>query len=900
MNTVGAQILNVSDAISSNIASLGNQRALLAQNILSQLRNLVEGTAVLLHKGSPGATFDYPSIEPALAFVKGRSALNFLGRFHGLLQASASHYTLDGDASERLMLKYCEYLFRIRRLLESSNSLSVLANLEAFPVDLDPSLREYHEKIAARIAAKPSASTTSLVTDRYYIHKSRSFYVGGAVYYEVTFFRAINHVSKFDRIIGFTALDLAEHHAVSLTIRQDSIESFGQRMPITIITDWEVSIRPCEFDNFARCLGKQLKTRTNSLEYRTLMHWLKSRACSLLELIDVSDTEYAAVRDSATEGVGNPMLFCVLDQARTIAKKRQPGSNIVRYLMLRMCNQVIKAQHSGQGCEHLSGMHFAFGCIPFDVMPFCTSLPDHNPRYWDLLQSIPTADRSHELLARRVKINVERHKTLYTSLAEVERFGDVATLQITHNSQLYYKHSKRRLVVDKGHIFIQGYEEDTISIIKKLQEYSIGGIDGYAQAVDKWLCSVPGSIDDLGKAHALRELFSQSRVAVIYGAAGTGKSTMVNHIARFFNDRQKLFAAHTNPAIDNLRRKVTAQRADFKTIHSLIRRGAPDIKCDILVVDECSTVSNADMLKLLETVKPSLIVLVGDIYQIEAIQFGNWFGIIKAFIPSRSIFELDTPFRSTNQSLLSFWNKVRNIDADIAECISRNGYSSKLDDSLFKVQDQDEIILCLNYDGLYGINNVNRFLQSSNSGKAANWRDSTFKVGDPILFHDTERFRPVIYNNLKGRIVAIESGKGRIQFDVQLDRPLTEFDVKGCSELQWLGNATVRFSVYDYANSDEDNDDLNNFVPFQVAYAVSIHKAQGLEYEAVKIVITDANEDDISHSIFYTAITRARKSLRIFWTPETQRRILESLKRNGSIKDVSILACRCGLTPISR
>ena len=57
-------------------------------------------------------------------------------------------------------------------------------------------------------------------------------------------------------------------------------------------------------------------------------------------------------------------------------------------------------------------------------------------------------------------------------------------------------------------------------------------------------------------------------------------------------------------------------------------------------------------------------------------------------------------------------------------------------------------------------------------------------------------------------------------------------------------------------------------VPFQVAYAVSIHKAQGLECDSVKIVITDANEDDITHSIFYTAITRAREKLKIFWTPE--------------------------------
>jgi ATP-dependent exoDNAse (exonuclease V) alpha subunit len=47
----------------------------------------------------------------------------------------------------------------------------------------------------------------------------------------------------------------------------------------------------------------------------------------------------------------------------------------------------------------------------------------------------------------------------------------------------------------------------------------------------------------------------------------------------------------------------------------------------------------------------------------------------------------------------------------------------------------------------------------------------------------------------------------------------------------WVEGSTVRFSVYDYNTSDEDDDSLNTSVPFQVAYAVSIHKAQGLEYD---------------------------------------------------------------------
>lgn len=221
-----------------------------------------------------------------------------------------------------------------------------------------------------------------------------------------------------------------------------------------------------------------------------------------------------------------------------------------------------------------------------------------------------------------------------------------------------------------------------------------------------------------------------------------------------------------------------------------------------------------------------------------------------------------------------------------------------LDKTLFETQGQDEIILCLNYDGLYGINNVNRFLQSSNLGAATTWRVSTYKVGDPVLFYDNERFRPVIYNNLKGRIVDIRHDRGWIQFDVELDRYLSEFDVDG-DELEWVEGSTVRFTVYDSDASDEDDDSLNTSVPFQVAYAVSIHKAQGLEYDSVKIVITDANEDDITHSIFYTAVTRARERLRIFWTPETQQGVLQSLQRSTNPQDVAILVSRRGLSPIN-
>lgn len=898
MTTVSKQIQSADEAICRNIEALADQRALLSQNVLSQLRNLVEGVVVRLHTGSPDAEFNYAAVEPGLAFVKSKARFNFLGKFHKLIQKSVSHYTLDGDASERLMLKYYEYLHRIRSLLQDNCRVAVLANLDAFPVDLDPSLREYHEKIAARIVAAHSTPLDSSTRDRYYIHKTRPFFLDGRIYYEVTFYRAVNKVSKFDRIIAFTNIDMTDKYAAMLTLQRDSIEVLGQTMPITIIREWEVSIRPCEFDNFARLLGIALDVRTNSTEYRYLMYGLTAGSDSLLDLLDMPDNKYVAVRAAGTAGVAKPQVFPVLDEARRIVRSVAPGQNVLRYLMLRMHNQILKSQYHRDGCGLLSGMKLWYGCIPFDTMPFCTSLTAHNPRYWDLVESLDATGRNHELLVRRVMNNVERHGILYTPVIDLEEFGDVNRLISTYNNKLYYKHTERRLVLDKGHVFIRGYENDTVFIVEKLQEYALSGIAGYTHAVERWLDETPRGIDDPAKKDALKQLFRQSRVALIYGAAGTGKSTMVDHIAHYFKDKEKLFLAHTNPAIDNLKRKVTAQNSDFRTISSQIYRSATDPEYDLLIIDECSTVSNADLIKVLKKTSFKLLVLVGDVYQIESIQFGNWFGIIRSFIPSASVFELTTPFRTKNDSLLGFWNKVRAIEDDIAEVMARNGYSTVLDKTLFETQGQDEIILCLNYDGLYGINNINRFLQSSNPGAATTWRVSTYKIGDPVLFYETERFRPVIYNNLKGRIVGIEHVPGHIQFDVELDRPLSEFDVVG-DELEWLGGSTVRFSVYEHDTSDEDDDSLNTTVPFQVAYAVSIHKAQGLEYDSVKIVITDANEDDITHNIFYTAVTRARERLRIFWTPETQQGVLQRLRRSTSPKDVTLLASRRGLTPVN-
>lgn len=901
MASVEQQVRSADSAICQNIERYAGDRGFLSQNLLAQLRNLAEGLIVWAHLGDPSAEFHYDQVGPALEAVKAKARFRLLSRFHGLLQASASHYTLDGDPSERLMLKYYEYLVRTRDLAQKEFGTAILANIEKFPADLDPSLREYHEKIAERVEAS-RATPASTRRERYYVHSSRPFFAGGHVYYEVTFSVAHNWTSKFDRTIAFTDIDLTDRYAAYLDLSSESITVLGKTMPILVIRAWEASIRPCEFDNFARLLGQSTRVQSSHTEYRNLMQYLTRTRSSLLDLVDMTDAAYGQLRRWALgESRRTPMIFPALDEARAVIRAKRPGSRVLRYLMLQMRNQWIKAQYEPMPNRWLSGLWLTSRSSPFDTMPFCTAPAGHVPRFADLAESLDATGREHELLARRVRNNVEQHGAIYTPAADCEDLGDVDALISKYNRLLPQtdRHAPRKLAHANGHVFIVGYEDDTVAIIERLQEIAGEGIDGYAEDVLQWLEDNPGEVDDELKAQALTGLFTRSKVALVYGPAGTGKSTMVDHIANYFADEPKLFLAHTNPAVDNLKRRVHAPNSSFSTIASHVGRSSSfGVAYGVVVIDECSFVDNASLLKVLDSTTFDLLVLVGDVYQIESIQFGNWFSLARSYVPKESVFELTKPWRTDDEALLTLWDRVRSLDDRIEESLAKNGYSKALGDELFQRESDDEVILCLNYDGLYGINNVNRFLQASNPSPAVNWGEATYKVGDPVLFTEADRFRPVIFTNLKGTITGIERVPGRITFDVELDREVTESDVR-FTDLRWVEGSTVQFDVFERPGSDDDDDEVNTLVPFQLAYAVSIHKAQGLEYDSVKVVITDANEERISHSIFYTAITRARRRLSIFWTAETQQRILSRLAVRENTKDESLLKARRGVVPLS-
>ena len=881
-----------------NLDALG--RGAVSQDILSNLRTFVEHTIFKIYAHANEAIYDYQQIEKAISFVKTKGQLKFLWRFHAYLQIVVSHYTLDPEDSERVMLKYYEFMLRIKAFLKNDYGFDVLANLDKFPLNTDRNLQEYYEKIAEKLTGRNyNADMASSINERYYIYKVKPFFVNQRIYYEVTFIPATDKASKFDRIIAFSTLDISKYYAVKLWTVEDSFLILGKTMPIFVIVNWEVAIRPIEIEKFSNVLGGSLKSYTGSAEVRGLMQFLTQTGFNLVELLCLDDSNYQQIRYKVLAAFNAKVshLFDLFDRCHEIIGNNRSGSNVLRYLLYHLKNKVIASQLDGAN-DKLSGLNLAYGCIPFDEMPFNTSLLDHNPRLGDLFDCIDSTDRMHEVFARYVLINTEKKGQLYTPRSELERFGDINTLVSIFNRKLYHnaRHQARRIEERNGHFYIHGYENDTVEIIKKLIELSVGGVQNYTGYVDGWLASEVHPVDCEEKKAALRQMFAQSSVALIYGSAGTGKSTLINHISNLFKNQSKLYLANTNPAVENMKRRVTVQTADtdFMTIAKFVGKQSVRIKYDIVIIDECSTVNNSDMKKILNKAEFDLLVLVGDIYQIEAIQFGNWFSAARGFLPTTSAYELTKPYRSHNQELQTLWDRVRNMDDRIVETIARNQYSATLDASIFVPAETDEIILCLNYDGLYGINNINRFLQEANPNPAVPWGLQLYKVGDPILFNESVRFNPVIYNNIKGWIVDIRYAEDKIQFTIEVDKPINGLEARYCDfellEDSVAGHSVIRFTVDDHRKVDENREvPITAVVPFQVAYAVSIHKAQGLEFNSVKIVITDEIEDHITHNIFYTAITRARGKLKIYWTPEVGQKILRTIKPKDNNRDVAFL-----------
>lgn len=879
------RIVEVNKGIEFNLNNSKNYRGFYAQNILDKLRNLLEYLALFIYnnKNKTNLDWDYENLQKSIKYIGDKSQYKEIYFFHKRLQISVSHYTNDEETSERLMLNYLLHLNKIKKFFAQNYNIEILTNINDFPMNLDTLSLEYYKKIAERI--KQTYFSKEQRQARFYIYSIKPFVVDKKIYYELTLTIASDHTSKFDKIIAFTHLDILKNYAVRLYLCDTHINMGAIKMPITIITQWSVDIRPCEIQNFCAFFNNKRINFARTKEYEKFMQFLTQKEINLLELIHFQK-EYEQIKSSFNANYNFKSLFSYLDKAREIILGNKKGANILRYTLYTMNNKIIKKQIAGKENTELSDLLLDFGCIPFETMPFCSSLKNHNPTLTDLLDCISVEDRKDELLARKIKNNSEINGYLYTDTRDLIQFlgnDDIDKLIDSYNQKLYYKHSNRKIEKYGNFLYLLEYEESIKNIKKYLEKFSKNGIENYEIQIQQWLQN--NSLDSPEKIDSLKNLFTQSRLALIYGSAGTGKTTMIQHISKFFHDKSKLYLANTNAAINNLRQRIKGiENSVFETIAAAKHK--KELKYDIVIIDECSTISNADMANILVKMQPQVLICVGDIYQIESIRFGNWFLFAKIFF-SNIVIELKKTYRTQDEKLKKLWEKVRMLEGDMLEIMVKEKYSQRLESFNFKTTCENEIILCLNYGGIYGVNNVNRILQESNKNPLHYFKGLNYKVGDPILFNEVERFDELLYNNLKGVITSIQDQNDSISFNIKVDKEIASSN--GSFKIVKKDKGWTEIQLFVFKHNGDDDDKSFNAVPFQVAYAISIHKAQGLEYDKVVIIISDEIEEQITHNIFYTAITRAKKNLTIYWSPETEKKVLENLKEKDINRDYQLL-----------
>lgn len=450
MNEFDEIILTINENICKNIATIEDgERGFHSQNILNNLRNLVEAIDQKIYSEVEEIVpNNYDDIEKSVRYVASRGELRFLSRFHDYLQVSVSHYTPDEDSSIRLMLKYYEWLIRIRAYVKNAFDLDILYNLEDYPLNQDNSMNEYYEKIA--LVLDNAHYNSRQANYRFYVQKSKPFFVGGKIYYEITVTPADDYSSKFNRFTVFSNREIPTFYAIKLDFIDSYIHILNRDMPIRIVNTYKVAIRPVELDKFSEILNLHT-VNTGTQEYYAMMDYITETGMSLTEIIDLDDVYYESIKQRISIKSKSNNFFAILDKCRNISMSKSRGANIIRYLLYRLRNKIIKYQIADYPNNWISFLKLLNGCLPFDDMPFDASLLDHNPSLLDLFACLDSREREHELLARKIRTNTEQNVQLFTSVDELKSFSNISQLIQKYNTLLPDKHkASRSLIIDGG------------------------------------------------------------------------------------------------------------------------------------------------------------------------------------------------------------------------------------------------------------------------------------------------------------------------------------------------------------------------------------------------------------------------------------------------------------------
>lgn len=362
----------------------------------------------------------------------------------------------------------------------------------------------------------------------------------------------------------------------------------------------------------------------------------------------------------------------------------------------------------------------------------------------------------------------------------------------------------------------------------------------------------------------IRDLFFQ-KAAIITGGPGTGKTTLIRSIVAIFKaiNKKVLLGAPTGRAAKRLS-DVSLEKAT--TIHRLLGFTYADgnseqsffgkdqdnpLEADVIIIDEASMIDTSLMYHLLNAISPSSrLVLVGDVFQLPSVGPGN---VLSDMIRSQAIrvYYLNKIFRQSRQSqIIVNAHKVRNGEfpelisfdenehltefyflekpepKNIAETIV--SLSAHILPSRFSFNPISDIqVLTPMHKGEAGTINLNMLLQKeiNNSSIYMDSLGHTFKLGDKVM-HLKNNYQKEVFNGDIGIICSMDLQKKRLSV-----------------------NYEERIVDYDYAETDE----------LTLAYAISVHKAQGSEYPAVILPLITQHYMLLQRNVLYTAITRGIK-----------------------------------------
>ncbi len=346
------------------------------------------------------------------------------------------------------------------------------------------------------------------------------------------------------------------------------------------------------------------------------------------------------------------------------------------------------------------------------------------------------------------------------------------------------------------------------------------------------------------------------KVLIVTGGPGTGKTTIISSVLRIYSRRTRkvLLAAPTGRAAKRMRE---ATGVDAMTIHRMLeyspqKRGFQrnedrPLSCDLLIVDEASMIDTTLMAHLLRAVPDTAtVIFVGDVDQLPSVGAGNVLAdmIDSGRIPVVRLTEIfrqakssrivlnahrinrgRLPDLSPRKGLADFYFIEKEAPEEVCDVLLRAVRENIPRRFGFDPIEDIQVLTPMN-KGIVGAVNLNRELQAALNprGEGIVRGEKRFRVGDKVM-QIRNNYDRGVFNGDIGRIDSIDTAGQEmiVRFE---ERPL----------------------VYEFGDLDE----------IVLAYAVSVHKAQGSEFKAVVLPVVTQHFVLLQRNLIYTAVTRAK------------------------------------------